>query len=504
MALLLCSDALIAGATSRPAPPQTRPAGARTSDKLSVTEHELSIEGQALRYRATTGYLPIKDESGRERANFFFIAYEKLPVAAPASRRITFVFNGGPGAAAVWLHLGALGPKRVALRNAQGDIPVPPYKLVSNPQTWLDLTDLVFIDPVGTGYSRPAAGESGQQFYGVREDVASVADFIRLYITRYERWLSPKFLAGESYGTARAAALSEFLLDRYGIALNGIVLISCVLNFQTIQLGDGNDLPCPLYLPTYAAIAWFHGKLSGDLQKDLEKTLHEVEQFASGEYAAALNKGSALGADEQKWIVDRLSRYTGLPGQLVARCNLRISPDTFRREILSDVRQIVGRYDGRIVGFDLHPIAGWVEYDPSLSGYLPAYSATFNDYVRRDLHYENDLPYEALTDRVHPWNFARGGARGNAGYLNVTEDLRSAMAKLPHLKVLVAAGYFDLATPYMSANYTVNHLDLSPALRANVVQTYYRGGHMLYHNQESLVKLKLDAKAFIENAVSGK
>ncbi|HEV8290863.1 MAG TPA: hypothetical protein VGP94_03035, partial [Tepidisphaeraceae bacterium] len=292
--IFLLTLAPFAAAQPKPAQPTTKPMDAQVaattqasklSEKLSVTEHELKIGDTVLKYKATAGYMTVKDENGKEKANFFFVAYEKILNAAERNERpITYVFNGGPGAAAVWLHMGTAGPKRVKLLE-DGQVPQPPYRWIDNEYSWLDLTDMVFIDPVGTGYSRPAAGEKGEQFWGVREDVTSVGDFIRLYTTKYERWLSPKFLAGESYGTTRAAALSQHLVDRYGISLNGIVLVSTVLNFATLAFGEGNDVPYPLYLPSYAAIAWHHKKLASDMQgMDLDKLLKEVENFACNEY----------------------------------------------------------------------------------------------------------------------------------------------------------------------------------------------------------------------------
>jgi carboxypeptidase C (cathepsin A) len=486
------------GRSEKPADTQPVPTTQKASDKLSVTEHELKIGGSALKYKATAGYMSAKNEEGKERANFFFVAYEKSREegAELGHRPVTFVFNGGPGSAAVWLHLGTAGPKRVLLTD-EGEVPPPPFRLVDNEYSWLDATDLVFIDPIGTGYSRPAQGEKGEAFFGVREDVESVADFIRMYITRYERWLSPKFLAGESYGTTRAAGLSQFLMDRYGIALNGIVLISSVLNFGTIMTGEGNDLPYPLFLPSYTAVAWYHRKLPPDLQSDLEKSLKEVEQFAAGEYTEALAKGSALAPDQRKVVAQKLARYSGLPLAFIEKADLRIDPSQFRKQLLDDGRQIIGRYDARLAAFDPRPTASTPDFDASYPQYHSAYAATFNDYVRRGLKYENDIPYEVLTDRVRPWNYGRG----NSGYLNVADELRSALVQNPHLKVMFCSGYFDLATPYFGTDYTVNHLDLSKTLRANVSQTYFMGGHMVYHPRRALEKLKGDVKKFVEESV---
>ena len=507
--IALIALAPIAAAQPKPSQASTKPMDAQVaattqasklSDKLSISEHELKIGDTVLKYKATAGYMTVKDENGKEKANFFFVAYEKILNGEDKNQRpITYVFNGGPGAAAVWLHMGTAGPKRVQLLE-DGQAPAPPYRWIDNQYSWLDLTDMVFIDPVGTGYSRPAAGEKGEQFWGVREDVTSVGDFIRLYTTKYERWLSPKFLAGESYGTTRAAALSQHLVDRYGISLNGIVLVSTVLNFTTLAFADGNDVPYSLYLPTYAATAWYHKKLASDLQgMDLDKLLREVEQFASNEYTMALAKGGALSADERKNIVEKLSRYTGMTQDYVDKADLRIRSDNFRKLLLGDSRQLIGRFDARIKGYDPRPVGSSPEYDPSLPEYLAIYSATFNDYVRKELKYENDLPYEVLAG-LGPWNYGRGGN----GYLNVAEELRSAMIKTPHLKVMFASGYFDLATPYFSTTYTVDHMDLGKELRENISTQRYIGGHMMYHNQKSLVELKRDIQQFMTSALPKK
>ncbi len=355
--------------------PATQPAGdgAKSNpgegslENLSVTEHEVKVGEGTLKYRATAGTMAMKDEAGKAKASVFFVAYEKIAAEAiaPEKRPITYLFNGGPGAAAVWLHMGAAGPRRVAL-SEQGEPPAPPYKLVDNDQTWLDLSDLVFIDPVGTGFSRPAQGEAKEQFFGVEEDVRWVADFIRLYTTKYERWTSPKFLAGESYGTTRAAALADYLPSRYGIDLNGIILISTVLNFGAIQPSEGNDLPFVLYLPTYTATAWYHKKLPADLQADLKKAMDEARQWSLGEYTAALAKGNSLSGDERKAVVQKLSRYTGLTAEYIEKANLRISPGGFQKTLLADQRLVVGRFDGRLTAFDVHPLSGYPEEDPSL------------------------------------------------------------------------------------------------------------------------------------------
>jgi carboxypeptidase C (cathepsin A) len=483
------------GGPGGPPEPATAPSTAPSEhgpDKLSVTHHSITINGAAIDYEATAGTLTLKDEAGKPRADFFFVAYVKQPADQTATRPITFVFNGGPGAAAVWLHLGDAGPYRVKLQD-DGIPGPPPHSLIVNDQTWLDLTDLVFIDPVGTGFSRPAEGKKGDEFYGVQQDLDSVGDFIRLYLTRYQRWDSPKFLAGESYGTTRAAGLSYHLMSRYGIDLNGIILISTVLNLQTLSPSDGNDLPYALYLPSFASIAMYHHKVSAP---DPDKLRDEVAHYAMGDYLAALAQGSALSKSARQDVVDHLARYTGLPADLIDKSNLRIDPTVFRQQLLNDQRLILGRFDARITGENPDPADQDAEYDPSLSLYLPVYSSTFNDYVRRELKFESDLPYEVLNGRIGPWDFGKEGM----GYLDVTHWLREAMLGNPHLRVLVAAGYDDLATPFLAADYTFDHLDPTGRLRSNVTQTFYPSGHMIYHDPASLVKLKQDIATFMAAA----
>lgn len=466
-------------------------------EKASVTEHEITIDGSPVAYQATAANMLMKDEADKLKARVFFVAYERKRKddIEPIDRPLTFVFNGGPGAASVWLHLGTAGPFRIRLYE-DGTPPPPPFRLVDNAYSWIDVTDLVCIDPVGTGFSRPAEGEKGDQFYGVQEDINWVGDFIRLYISHYRRWISPLFLAGESYGTTRAAGLAEHLLDRHGIAVNGIALISSVLDFQTLQPADGNDLPYPLYLPTYTATAWHYKLLSPELMADFRKTLKEVEEWAINAYMPALSRGSSLTEAERKEVIERLTRYTSLPADLINRANLRILPSAFQKHLLASERTLVGRFDSRIRGFDPQPLGAWPAFDPSLSQYLAIYSATFNDYVRRTLKYDSVLPYEVLSDRVRPWNYGKSGH----GYLSVIDDLRSAMVKNPSMKILFASGYFDLATPYFAADFTINRLNLSPALLANVTHTYYMGGHMMYHHAPSLRQLKADMATLIRSA----
>ncbi|MBC8105699.1 MAG: peptidase S10, partial [Anaerolineae bacterium] len=484
LAVLLLTSLTIAQdvPTSRPTRGPRGAGGVATSqpseeDAPVVTTHQIKVGDQTIDYNAITGTIALKDDAGKTRAKMFFVAYEKQADEGSdrADRPITFVFNGGPGAAAIWLHMGCVGPKVVEM-GRDGAPPAPPYKLLDNAYTWLDKTDLVLIDPVGTGYSRPEQGV--RDFYGVRGDIDGVSDFIRIYLTRYQRWLSPKFLCGESYGTTRAAGLSEQLHDRYGIDLNGIFLLSTVLNFQTLDFGAGNDTPYPLFLPTYTATAHYHKKLPPDLQGDFKKAIAQAEQWAMGDYTTALVEGNSLSDAERDKVAQQLARFTGLPLEYVKRSNLRINPNRFEKELLADQQRIIGRMDGRFSGHNADPLNDTPEYDPTLTGYVGPFSSTFNDYVRRQLKYENENNYEFLSPRVGPWDFGTGGN----GFLNVATTLRRAMTKLPTMKIMIGSGYYDLATPFAAADFTVNQMPLDKELRQNVVQKYYEGGHMFYLN----------------------
>ena len=461
----------------------------------AVTQHELTANGKPIKYEATAADAEMKDDAGKVRGTIFFIYYRRtdLDAAAQKARPITYVFNGGPGAASVWLHLGTAGPKRVSLPS--DGIPTgPPYKLVDNDTTWLDWTDLVFIDPVGTGFSRPATPEEGRTFYGVRQDVQWIAEFIRLHLTRAERWDSPKFLAGESYGTTRAAYLSQYLHDDSAIDLNGVILISSVLRFSTL---DGNDLGNALYLPTFTEVAWYHKKLPADLQADQGKARKEAEKFALDTYLPAMARGMTLPKEQRENVVKELARLTGLSEDYIRRNNLRVSPSRFEKALLADEGKVIGRYDGRMTGYAMDRGSDRPAHDPSFDPYLGLYAATFNSYVRKDLNYKSDLAYEVLSDHVRPWDFGPGGQ----GSLDVAENLRQAMIELPSLRVFIAAGRFDLATPFFAADFTAAGLNLPDALRKNVVQEYYPGGHMLYHVKKGREKLSADLKAFEKDSV---
>jgi len=492
-------------ADATPAAPEAKP---EPKDKLVTTEHSITVGGRTLAYTVTTGTMVLREEAEKKgeegasdghqpKASVFFTAYVLRDPGDIARRPVTFSFNGGPGSSSVWLHLGVLGPKRVVMDEV-GNLPPPPFRLADNAHTLLESSDLVFIDPISTGYSRPVVGEKAKEFHTFKKDIESVGDFIRLYTSRYRRWLSPKFLIGESYGTTRAAGLSGYLQDRHGMYLNGLMLISSVLDFATLDFGPTNDLPCILYLPSYAATAWYHKRLAPELQKDLQATLREVEKFALDEYAPALMKGAALPEAERKQIAAKTARYTGLSAEWIERANLRIEILRFTRELLRSERRSVGRLDSRFTGIDRDAVGESMNHDPSMDNIMGPYTAVFNDYVRGDLGYESDLPYEILSFKTNEqWRFSEHENR----FVEVAETLRKAMTVNPHLKVFVANGYYDLATPYFATEYTFHHLELDPTLRGNVAMGYYEGGHMMYVHEPSLAQLNKDLSGFVKGAV---
>ena len=480
-------------------------------DNLVVTQHKVRIGGKEIKYTATAGTMVLKEEMAdrekewegeKPRAQVFFVAYTKDDNGAKSSekssslrkRPLTFSFNGGPGSSSVWLHLGVLGPRRVMLTD-EGELPPPPFQLTDNLYSLLDETDLVFIDPVSTGYSRAADGQKPKEWHEFRKDIQSVGDFIRLYTTRYNRWLSPKFLIGESYGTTRAAGLSGSLQERHGLYLNGLMLISAVLDFTTIEFNTNNELPFILFLPGYAATAWYHKKAG--VGQSLEKFIEEAEEFARGNYAAALMKGDLLSIEERLHIVQELARFTGLSSDFIERTNLRIMDQHFFKELLRESGRTVGRLDSRFLGLDRLGVTETAEYDPLLTNVIGPYTAGFYDLIRAELKFESDLPYEILSEKVWPWSYS---AFENQ-YLNVAETMRKAMTYNPHLKVFVANGYYDLGTPYFATEYTFNHLGLDKSLHKNVSMEYYEAGHMMYIHLPSLKKMKADLVKFIRNAM---
>ncbi|MFC2028431.1 S10 family peptidase [Chloroflexota bacterium] len=472
-------------------------------DVLVETQHTIHIDGEKIEYSVTTGIMILKEEQSdrdkeaedaKPKASFFFVAYTLNNVEDKSKRPITFAYNGGPGSSSVWLHLGMVGPRRVHMSD-EGFMPKPPFTLVDNAFSMLDATDLVFIDPVSTGYSRPVEGQKAREFHGFKRDIESVGEFIRLYTTRYQRWTSPKFLMGESYGTTRSAGLSGYLQDRFGMYLNGIMLVSSILDFKTAKFDPGNDLPYILFLPTYAATAHYHGKVN--TRKSLKTLLKEVEEFSAGEYSLALAKGWSISNLEKEEIAEKLSGFIGLEKDYILRSNLRIEIFRFTKELLRVEGRTVGRLDTRFKGIDRDSVGENFEFDPSMVAIAGPYTATLYDYIRGELNYESDLPYEILNGKVWPWSYAENENQ----YVNVAETLRRSMNINPYLKVHVANGYYDLATPYFATKYTFDHLGLDASLKDNISMSYYPAGHMMYIQLKSLEVLKTRLVEFIKDAI---
>ncbi len=459
-----------------------------------ITHHQTALNGKTLSYTATTGRLPIKRGDGKTEAEMFFVAYT-LDGQEAAKRPLTFSFNGGPGSASVWLHMGALGPKRVVLQ-PNGFMPAAPYRLEDNPNTLLDRSDIVMVDAIATGYSRAATAELTKKFLGVKGDVQAFGEFIRLYISRYDRWSSPLFLLGESYGTTRAAGIAGYLAD-HGIAFNGVTLLSMAVDFQTLEWNKSNDLPYFLLVPTFNMIAGYHHKLSADLTQDMAKTREDAVRWSTNDYALALGKGDAITPEERGKIVDQLSRYIGLRPEVIEAHNLRIDVPIFTHELLLDQKLRTGRLDGRFSSPDPDDDRF---YDPTGAAILPPYTSAFNNYLRTELNYKSDMPYKVFAfdeTGFQKWEW------GNAveGFPSTAGGLRSAMIKNPYMKILVMEGYYDLATPFAAANWTMDHLDLGPQFRQSVSYATYNSGHMVYIDRAEHNKMKKDLVEFMEKCL---
>jgi carboxypeptidase C (cathepsin A) len=453
-------------------------------EKTSVTHHSAKIGGQVINYTATAATYVIRADDGSPKATMFYVAYVKDGVDA-SRRPLSFVYNGGPGSASLFTHMG-MGPKRVTL-TADGHGMAAPYSVVDNEDSFLDATDLIFIDAVSTGYSRPAPGENPTQFHGIVQDANWFADFIYQYINRNERWLSPKFLIGESYGTTRSAELAGVLQERHQIYLNGIVLLSTVA-FSNWGADDRSEF----FLPTYATTAWYHHMLQPDLQNlTVEQVAQKAREFAHGEYAAALEKGDAMSPEEHKKIVDEIAHFTALSPKYIDESNLRVSPFRWFRELQRDKRLTTGRLDSRFTGMEVDAAGERPDYDPSEASYEGAYVATFHDYVRRELKWESDM-YYTVSANVRPWD--------QTGNTEVAEVLRAAMTQQTYLKVLVVAGYYDVATPFNGIEQTVSHMHLEPSVRKNVSFAYYDAGHMMYVDEKEHHKLHKDVDEFINSS----
>jgi carboxypeptidase C (cathepsin A) len=468
------------------------------ADELVTTSHSITVDGAELRYTVTAGRIVLRTEGHtddkfdgpRPKAEVFVVAYTADDDPAPGgSRPVTFAFNGGPGSSSIWLHLGLLGPRRVLMGDA-GNLLPPPYGLADNEQTLLRHSDLVFIDPVSTGFSRAVKGEKSGEFHGFGGDISSVGEVIRLWTTRNGRWMSPKYVCGESYGTTRAAALARHLQERYGMYLNGLILISCFLNGGSVMFTAGNDDPYVSYLPTYAAIASYHGK-HGD--RPLREVLDEAHEYAATEYPRVLALGSRLSGQERAAAVTRIAALTGLSQEYVDRVDLRPEHIRFLTELLRDQRRTVGRIDGRFAGWDADYGRETWTTDPSIDAIIGPYAAALNHYVRAELGYASDLPYEVLTDRVHPWSYKEFEGQ----HLFVLDKLAEAMRVNPHLRLHVACGYYDAATPYYAAENDIAHLAIPAELAANIEFAYYEAGHMMYMHEPSRLDQSARLAAFV-------
>lgn len=454
-----------------------------------VRESTVMIEGKKVPYKVTAGKLQLKEDDGKPLASIFHVSYVRTDIPNRANRPVMFAFNGGPGSSAVWLHIGVLGPKILSIQGDGTQAPLPPARVVDNPLSILDACDLVFIDPVSTGYSRAEKDVKPGDFHGLDEDVKSVGDFIRRWISEHDRWSSPKYLLGESYGGIRAAGLSSHLQSRYGMSLNGVVLLSSLLDFSTLQTAQGNDLAYQVFLPSFTGTAHFHKKIQGD--RDL--LVREATRFGFGDYAAALLQGSAIEPERLAFVADQLEKFTGIAAATWMKYDLRIGPSLFRAELLRKEAKTVGRFDSRVAWDATEPAAEFPDYDPSYSLAFGAFSTAMLDYLGRELGYKEDQPYEILTSKVQPWRW-----NSENSVVNVSDRLVTALRDNPHLRVLVMGGHTDLATPPEGVAYSIRHmLNLPDNLRRNITTEFYDGGHMFYLNPPDLVKCRADLIQFL-------
>ncbi len=502
IALVLSAPAFAQDTSAGDVPPKNAKAEAPKEDKdvvkASVEEdaqpvrRSIPFHGKTLAYTATPGHLTIRNDKGEPVASMFYTAYTVPPVGR--ARPVTFLFNGGPGSSTMWLHMGSFGPVKVDASQPE-TIPGPPFRYGPNPDTLLDVTDLVFIDAPTTGLSREIGKAEPKDFFGVDKDLDAFTRTIQRYLTKYQRWNSPKFIIGESYGTTRGAGLTNSLLNA-GVQLNGITFVSTVFNFADFQ-GDQSLVD---FLPTYASSAWYHGKIPG--KPPLEAFLRQARQFADGPYAAALQKGNMLGTPEKQSVAEQMAQFTGLSSDYVLRSSLRVQPNRFMRELLRDRHQIIGRIDARYLGTEPDNVGEGADYDPQGSAITGAFFGALNDYLFRDLGYKTPLSYRPnnYAGIGNDWDLTHKAPSGSQQIADTSDDLATSMRQNPRMKVLSVNGYFDLATPFHGAEYEFEHLALEPQLQSNVRYEYYPAGHMMYVDPTSARKLKADLAAFYASA----
>jgi carboxypeptidase C (cathepsin A) len=512
--LLLCavSFALQSGVTCRAqdkdakapdAAPAATPAAPATPPKeeSSVTDHTVRIAGQTIPYKATAATILLKNEKDEPTALVYFTAYTRSDIKDLSQRPVAFLYNGGPGSSSLWVHMGSFGPRRAVVADTEAS-PAGPYKMNDNPNSLLDKSDLVFIDPVGTGFSHAVGKSQDKDFWGVDEDVKSLAQFINSYISRNDRWNSPKFLIGESYGTFRSVALSNYLQNNDGMYFNGLVLISSVLDLGTISFNPSEDMPYVFYLPSYAATAWYHNMLK-DRPAEMKPFIAEARTFALTEYASALMKGSRLTAAEKADMAKKLSRFTGLSEDYLLKADLRVALPQFMKELQRSRGLTTGRLDARFSGFSYDLLGEFAEFDPQDTSITGPFVAVFNNYVRTELKFGQDKIYRSSSGEANQkwdWKHNAGDNFGFPGSPNVENDLIQALLVNPRLKVEIENGYYDLATPFFATEFTVDHLGLPEKLQKNIALQYYDAGHMMYVHEEDLVKLKANVANFIDAA----
>lgn len=467
------------------------PGSKKAGEQKSSKQATVTIDGKKIDYRVTASTLVLKNNKDKDRASIFHVAYERIGMQDRHKRPVMFAFNGGPGSSAVWLHMGALGPRIVPTTPDGTKTLPPPLSVQENPHSILDVADIVFIDPVSTGFSRAEGETKADEFHGVSGDIRSVGDFIRRWITENDRWASPKYLLGESYGGIRATGLADHLQDEYGMSLNGVVLLSSLIDFRTLRSNRADDLTYAVFLPALTATSHYHKKISGDR----DALVKEAHAFAFGTYSQALLKGAGIPAEEKQAIASQLEKFTGLPASLFLETNLRLSSSRYRKELLRDESKVLGRFDARIAWPATNSSEDYPSYDPSYAVAYGAFSTAINDYLSRDLGWEGHHPYEILSSNVNrSWDW---GTRNSV--LNMTRNLENAMRENPNLRILVMCGHTDLATPPANMQYSISHLFNIPDERRKAIEfTWYEAGHMFYLNQPDLEKMRKDLVKFIQ------